>query len=148
MPQNATVRGFKVTTSNKSVATATINGNYITIKAKGAGVAKLTSTSLGKKSNDKYATKTIKVSVKPNKVSNLKKSSVKKNSFKISWKKQSGVSGYEIQANGKKYKTSKTSYTIKRLKSKKTYKVVIKSYKKTRDGTVYSNSASIKIKTK
>lgn len=72
---------------------------------------------------------------------------------KLSWKKTSGVSGYQISYatkssfKGAKTKTtSKISYTLKGLKSKKTYYVRIRAYKKTSTGGKAYGSWSKKIK--
>lgn len=77
---------------------------------------------------------------KPDKTSFKKVVSNKKKQIKITWKKKSGVTGYEIQVSTsskfktkqtKKYtikKASTTSKTIKKLKSKKKYYVRIRTY--------------------
>lgn len=82
-----------------------------------------------------------------------------KKQFKVVWKKQvTQMSGYQIQyATNKKFKSSKkvtskkatTSKTIKKLKSKKTYYVRVRTYKNV-DGIKYYSkwSNTMKIKTK
>ena len=76
------------------------------------------------------------------KISGYKITSKKKRQITLTWKKQSNIDGYEIQySTDKKYKKakikkiskSKTSYTIKKLKSKKKYYVRIHAYKKYED---------------
>lgn len=81
---------------------------------------------------------TVTAATKPAKCS-LKKTAAKKNSITLKWKKTSG-SGYEITYAQKKSfsgaKTikvsgaSKTSYTIRKLKSKKIYYVKVRAYTK------------------
>lgn len=72
----------------------------------------------------------------PAKVTGLKLKA-KKKAFTASWKKISGVKGYQIQyalskkklGKGKRKETKKTSMTIKKLKKKKTYYVRVRAYK-------------------
>lgn len=82
-----------------------------------------------------------------------------KKQFKVVWKKQTTqMSGYQIQySTNKKFKSSKkitskkatTSKTIKKLKSKKTYYVRVRTYKNV-DGVKYYSkwSNTMKVKTK
>ena len=69
----------------------------------------------------------------------------------VTWKKISGAKGYKIQyATNKKFKkarsktTAKTSYTIKKLKKKKTYYIRVRAY--TLDGKekVYGKWSNVK----
>ncbi len=87
------------------------------------------------------------------------KAKTAKKSINLSWKKVSGASGYQIQYSqkknmkGAKKKTvngsKKTKATIKKLKSKKTYYVRIRAYKKVNGKTQYSKWSSKKtVKTK
>lgn len=81
-------------------------------------------------------------------------------SFKVTWKKKTGVSGYQVQyATDKKLKKNKktvtvakknaTSKTIKKLKSKKTYYVRVRAYKIVNGKKVYSSWSKVKsVKTK
>ena len=82
-----------------------------------------------------------------------------KKQFSVVWKKQTTqMSGYQIQyATNKKFKSSKkvtskkstTRKTIKKLKSKKTYYVRVRTYKKIYGTNYYSKwSNTMKIKTK
>lgn len=83
-----------------------------------------------------------------------------KKSMKVTWKKVSGAAGYEIQYSTnskfkKKNKTVKinkgktTSKTIKKLKSKKTYYVRIRAFKKVNGKKVYSAyTKKIRVKVK
>lgn len=91
----------------------------------------------------------------------IKKLTKAKKSFKLSWKKVSGITGYEIQySTSKKFtkKTTKTatvkgakktSATVKKLKAKKTYYVRIRTYKTIKGKKVYSSWSAVKsVKTK
>ena len=88
--------------------------------------------------------------VKKPKSTSIKKLTKGKKQFKATWKKVSGVAGYQIQySTDKKFKknnktvTAKkgsTSATVKKLKSKKTYYVRIRTYK-----TVKINGKSTKV---
>ena len=73
----------------------------------------------------------------------------------VKWKKNTAGNGYQIQystskkfAKGNKTKTisknKTTSYTIKKLKKKKTYYVRIRTYKKVSGKTYYSGWSSVK----
>ena len=64
----------------------------------------------------------------------LKVSSQTKTSIKLSWKKVSGATGYQVQTyQNKKWvtikKTSATSLTVKKLKTATTYKYRVRAYK-------------------
>lgn len=81
-----------------------------------------------------------------------------KNSFKLSWKKVSNASGYEITyATDSKFKKNKkickvnkgktTSATIKKLKAGKTYYVKVRAYQNVNGKKVYSGyTKTIKVK--
>lgn len=84
--------------------------------------------------------------------------SKKKKQVQVSWKKQEGVTGYEVQYSLKKNmkdaqtKTvtgAKTKLNLKKLKSGKKYYVRIRAYKAVGDMTVYgaySNKKNVKVK--
>ena len=85
----------------------------------------------------------------------IKKITPKKKAATVTWKKKSGVTGYQIQYSTKKAKiakgkkvnvkgASKKSVTIKKLKSKKVYYFRIRSYKKVNGKTYYSAWSSVK----
>lgn len=83
---------------------------------------------------------------KPNKVSAPKVAKIKavkvtagRNKLSLKWKKASGISGYQLQVSAKKtfkgarkitVKKSAKAYTVKKLKSRKTYFIRIRAYKK------------------
>ncbi len=82
-----------------------------------------------------------------------------KKSFTVKWKKVSGVKGYELQySTSSKFnkpvtktydKASTTKATIKKLKSKKTYYVRMRTFKKVNGKKIYSSwSAKKKVKVK
>lgn len=125
--------------NNKKVGTATIN-----IKFKGNYSGK--------------TTQTFYIVPKATSLKTLKSS--KKSTVKVTWKKDSQVSGYEIEySTSKKFKNSKsvivkgsktTSTTLKKLKSKKTYYVRVIGYKTIKKGKLfgsqYSNVKTVKVK--
>lgn len=112
--------------------------------------------------NTAAVTKAEKTTAKPKKTT-IKKLTAGKKLFKVSWKKISGVSGYQIQySTSKKFTKKKTktitiksnkskspSKTIKKLKSSKKYYVRIRTYKTVNGKKVCSNWSAVKnIKTK
>ena len=97
--------------------------------------------------------------------SNPKSASIKKvkgakKAISVTWKKVSGVNGYEIQvATDKKFKKNKktvtikkqktTKTTVKKLKAKKKYYVRVRTYKIVNGKKVYSSWSKVKtVKTK
>lgn len=98
-------------------------------------------------------TKPAKVTVKKTTLKSAKNAKGKK--IVVKWKKNTAGNGYQIQystskkfAKGNKTKTisknKTTSYTIKKLKKKKTYYVRIRTYKKVSEKTYYSEWSSVK----
>ena len=120
--------------NNKSVGTATAT---VTFKGNYQGSKKLTFT------------------IKP-KTTSLSKLTAGKKQLKVTWKKNSAVSGYEIQySTSKKFSSAKTvtvkgykttSKTIKSLKAKKTYYVRIRTYKTVNGKKVYSDWSAKSLK--
>ena len=104
-------------------------------------------------------TTTTKAVAKP-KSASIKKVKGAKKAISVTWKKVSGVNGYEIQlATDKKFKKNKktvtikkqktTKTTIKKLKAKKKYYVRIRTYKTVNGKKVYSSWSKVKsVKTK
>ena len=90
----------------------------------------------------------------------IKKLSKAKKAFTVKWTKQTNIDGYQIQySTNKKFKkgnktktvkdAKKVSLKVKKLKSKKTYYVRVRSYKIVSGKKIYSAwSASKKVKTK
>ncbi len=89
-----------------------------------------------------------RITVSSTSIKNVKS---KKKALKVTWKKVEGVNGYKIQYSLKKTfkkvktktvkKASKTSLTIKKLKSKKKYFIRIRTYKKV-GGKLYQSKWS------
>lgn len=87
---------------------------------------------------------TQKITVKKATIKSAK--NVKKNKIKLTIKKVAGAKGYQVRyATNKKFKkavvrtTTKTTYTIKKLKKKKTYYVQVRAFKKSGKTRVYGN---------
>lgn len=137
MPEPTITAPSAPNTANTSAAASTAT----TAEAKPAGAKKVDGVWV----NTKYK--------KPN-IKKLKKA---KKAFKVTWKKVSGVKGYQIQySTSKKFTKKKTqsvtiknnkaknpSKTIKKLKSKKKYYVRVRTYK-----TVKVNGKSVKVYSK
>ena len=94
------------------------------------------------------------------KSASIKKVKGAKKAISVTWKKVSGVNGYEIQvATDKKFKKNKktvtikkqktTKTTVKKLKAKKKYYVRVRTYKIVNGKKVYSSWSKVKsVKTK
>ena len=103
------------------------------------------------KQNQVSKTKAISKVVVPGKpvIKYLRNKKAKK--MFVSWKKVKGAKGYQIQyATNKKYRkakkitTSKTKYTIKKLKKKKTYYVRVRAYAVNNGKKVYGKWSKVK----
>lgn len=111
------------------------------------------------KSNASAVISNVKKNIKKTKIKNLKVKSPKKKQIKATWKKLKGYK-FQVQVSTSKkftkkttksYTTKKNSYTVKKkLKSKKTYYIRVRTVKKTKGGkNVYGKwSSKKKIKTK
>ncbi|MDO5519055.1 MAG: glycosyl hydrolase [bacterium] len=150
-PNDATVKSVTWKTSNSKVAKVSSKGK---VTAVGVGKAYIYAVA---KDGSKVSAKCT-VIVTPKKVTSVKASSVKKTSLKLSWKKQSGVTGYKIyryDSKKKAYKLYKTvknnQVTLTKLSKNKTYKYKVAAYKKI-DGKMYvgemSSVKSVKTKKK
>lgn len=142
--------------SNARVAAVSKTTGKVTIK--GCGTATITVTAAENGTYSK-ATKKITITVKPKKLSKPSASSKAKKSIRVTWKKDSTVTGYQVQYSLKKSfsgaktvkvtKAKTVTTTIKGLKSKKTYYVRVRSYKtegkKTLTGA-WSSYSSVKCK--
>lgn len=136
-------KGVSYKSSNKKIVTVTKKGSTGKLKAKKAGIAKITvKTSKGSKK--------VTVTVKPKKVTIKSADLTSVNSAKVTWKKLSGVTGYYVYyaKNGGKYKkvtvkgASKTTTTIKNLELGRTYSFKVKAYVKSGKKYITSNSYS------
>ena len=135
--------------SDKSSVKVTKSGK-VKLPAKFSGIVKITITA----SNNNYdtATKAIRITV-PSKTKLSSASSPSAGKMKIKWKKNTKVTGYQIQygrkrslSGAKKVTISKNtaiSKTVKGLKKGKTYYVRIRSFK-TVNGKKYYSSWSTK----
>ena len=139
----------KYSSSNSSVVVVAANTGKVTIK--GTGTATITVTA-PQTTNYNQATKKIKITVKPKKVTGLKSSSPTTSSVKLSWSKASGVTGYEIyrysteQEEYKKIKTitsNNTSFTNKSLGAGKVYKYKVRAYKTVGSTKYYGQFSSV-----
>ena len=138
-------------TSNKSGVKVDSNGR-VTIAAKFSGKAKINITASGN-ANYGSASKAVYVSV-PTKtsVSNVKSKAAGK--MTVKWKKNTSITGYQIQYSLKKSfkgkktatisKKAKTGRTIKGLKKGKRYYVRIRTYKKIGGKKYYSAWSKVK----
>lgn len=138
--------GLTYSSDNKSVAVN--SSGKVTIKANFVGKAAVTVKS-------EKAAKKVTVTVNPPKValSSVKNKSGKK--MKVSWKKNSLVTGYQIRySTDKKFKSgvktataskkTKTSITVSKLTKKKTYYVQIRTYKTVSGKKYYSDWSNAK----
>ncbi|MGN0382726.1 MAG: Ig-like domain-containing protein [Eubacterium sp.] len=145
-PTYADNKSVKWTSSNKKVATVNSAGK---VTAKKAGKAVITCTS--KDGSGVKAKCTI--IVKPKAVQLKKVRNLGNNKLKVTWKAQSGVSGYQvIVATNKKFTKNKktvrvkgaanTSKVIKKLKAGKTYYAKVRAYKVINGKRVYGKWSS------
>lgn len=129
-PSNATVT-YK-SNNDKIVSLSNKKKTGVTLKAKKAGKVTISIQAKSKST----VTKKITVTVKPAKVTGLKKATVSSRTIKLSWKKQTGVTGYAVyryDTKSKKYKlykkTNKNTLVISNMNRKTTYKFKVKAYK-------------------
>ena len=105
--------------------------------------------------NDTATTSQVKKAVSKPKSTNTKKIKAAKKAISVTWKKVSGVKGYQIQvATDKKFKKNKktvtikkqktTKTTVKKLKAKKKYYVRVRTYKIVNGKKVYSSWSKVK----
>lgn len=140
------------TSSNKKIASVNSAGK-VTLKKNAVGKVTITITAK-ETANYKKATKKITVTVVPKSVSNLKVSSTAAKKIKVSWKKASNITGYQIQySTNKDFKNAESitvkkagtkSATISKLKSNKKYYVRIRAYKTVSKTKFYSNWSGTK----
>lgn len=143
------------TTSNKKVATVD-NAGKVTIKGTGKAVITIKAAATDKVQE---ATKEVTITVKPKKQTATVSNKTKKQ-LKISWKKDTKATGYEVvYASNKAFtknvttvnvkKNSTKSYKAKKLQKGKTYYVRVRSYK-TVDGEriygAYSTAVKVQVK--
>ena len=139
--------------SNKKVAIVNSKGK-VTIKGTGT-----TTITVNAQETEKYKKATKKITVKVGKLKSTTLSSVKKSGskkLKVTWKKYADADGYEVQFATKKNfsksatkslrvkKAKTTTLTIKKLKSKRTYYVRVRTYKKVNGKIYFSNWTKVK----
>ncbi len=168
VPTNVTIPSRTTTDSNiSSQLTTSTTASQITADSKmveGAySVANEFSKSLSKANTTtttKAATTSKATTKTPNKnkpkKTKIKSIKGKKNGFKITWKKVSGVKGYQIKYSTNKYffesltksknvkKAKTTSATVKDLRKGKTYFVKVRAYKTVKGKKVYSDWSKVK----
>ena len=121
--------------SDSKVASVDKNGK-VTIKGTGKAVITVKAAAT---ENYKAASKKVSITVAPKKQQASVKAQAKQQ-MKISWKKDSKASGYEVKwSAGKKVitKNSTTSYVVKGLKKGKTYMVKVRSFKTVNGKRIY-----------
>ena len=142
---------LKYATSDKKVVTVSAAGK---VTVKGIGTATITITS-PESANYKAATPvkvTITVTPKSVKLSTVK--NVKTKAIKVTWKKDTSVTGYEILYSQKSNfkgakkvtvtKNKTVSTTIKKLTKGKTYYVKVRAYKTVKGKKIYGAYSSVK----
>lgn len=151
LPDNATNKTLKWSTSNKKVATVDENGLVTGVKA-----GKVTITASA--TDDSKVSATYEVTVKkPNvkKVETLKATSKKGKKVALTWKKQKSAKKYQIQiAKDKKFKTYLVDTTTKNNKNKFTLKyelkgtayVRVRAISKNGGKGAWSKTVSVKVK--
>lgn len=143
------------TSSNKKVATVNKKSGFVTAKKPGKVQIKVTAAATA---NYKKGTGTITLIVVPATPTVQKADAYKTKAIKVSYKKASGASGYQITyATNKSFKNAKsvsvsskkTSAVIKNLKKGRNYYVKVRSYKKIGGKKYYSVYSKVKtVKTK
>ena len=143
------------TSSNKKVATVNKKSGFVTAKKPGKVQIKVTAAATA---NYKKGTGTITLIVVPATPTVKKAAAYKTKAIKVSYKKVSGASGYQITyATNKAFKNAKSTYVsskkssavIKNLKKGKKYYVKVRAYKKINGKkfySIYSGKTSVKTK--
>lgn len=134
--------------SGKWQTVKTVTANNVTLSASANTaysfrVIAYTADSAGTKYNG-TASATVSVRTAPNKPSSFAKKTVTASTVELSWKKVSGATGYEIyDSKGNKVGSTKsTSYTVKKLSAKTTYKYKVRAYTTVGGKTYYSDFTS------
>lgn len=168
VPTNITIPSRTTTDSNVSsqLTTSTtasqitadskmVEGAYSIANEFSKSLSKANATTTTKATTTAKATKKASNKNKPKKTK-IKSVKGKKNGFKITWKKVSGVKGYQIKYSTNKYffesltksknvkKAKTTSATVKNLRKGKTYFVKVRTYKIVKGKKVYSNWSKVK----
>lgn len=152
--QTTTLTTF--TTANQITADSKmVEGAYSIANEFSKSLSKANKTTTTKSTTTTKATTKAKNKNKPKKTK-IKSVKGKKNGFKITWKKVSGVKGYQIKYSTNKYffesltksknvkKAKTTSATVKNLRKGKTYFVKVRTYKIVKGKKVYSDWSKVK----
>ncbi len=143
------------TSTDKKLATVNKKNGFVTAKKPGKVYIKVTAAATA---NYKKSTGTITLIVVPATPTVKKAAAYKTKAIKVSYKKVSGASGYQITyATNKAFKNAKSTYVsskkssavIKNLKKGKKYYVKVRAYKKINGKkfySVYSGKTSVKTK--
>ena len=137
--------------SNSKVAAVDKNGK---VSIKGIGTATITIKASATE-NYKEASATVKITVNPKKATISKLTSPKKAQAKVTWKKDSKVTGYQVvYASNKSFtknvtttsvkKNTQSSLTIKKLTSKTKVYVKVRSYKVVNGKKMYGSYSAVK----
>ncbi|MBR1630171.1 MAG: hypothetical protein IJ679_13060 [Lachnospiraceae bacterium] len=153
-----TINGAKGALSYKSsnpgiISVSKIGKNKCKVSAKSPGTAKITITAAA--TNDYYAkTSTVSIKIYPAGTAITSCKNIKGKKLQIKWKRNSKVSGYQVQySRSKAFKTSNkskllsgnysTTFTAEKL-SKKTYYVRVRTYKLVGSKRYYSAWSQVK----
>lgn len=147
LPSNATNKKVSYQSSNSKIASVNANG-YVIGKKVGKTIITVTAKDgSGVSSN-------VKITVRPATIKKLKVAKASKTAVKISWKKVSGTSGYEIYRSTKSksgYKkvatlksANKISFKNTKLKKGKIYYYKIRSYKVVGGVKIFSKYSTVK----
>ncbi len=137
--------------SNTSVATVSSAGK---VSLKGPGRATITITAAPTASY-KSAVKKVTVTVKPKRAAIRSAKSTKSKTLTVRWKRATKATGYQVSvARNKSFKKGRktatitrqatTKKTFKKLASRKTYYVKVRSYKKSGGKKIYGSYSKIK----
>ncbi len=137
--------------SNTKVATVDSKTGKVTVKSIGRAYITISSSENGVYNK---AIKKVLITVTPKSVSKVDVKLSKNKKAKISWRKQTKITGYVVSySTSKNFKNAKNikvkgankkSYTISKLTSKKTYYVRVRAYKKVNGKNIYGSWSSVK----
>ncbi|MDO4977030.1 MAG: S8 family serine peptidase [Eubacteriales bacterium] len=152
---NATCSGGAKLTYQSNNRNIVVNSaGQVTVKAKYIGEAVITIISSAT-AEYKAAMKQVTVTVTPKKTTVSKVTSPKKRTMKVTWKKNTTASGYQVYCSKTKKFTSNTkalalkgqkkvTVNITKLKSKKKYYVKIRAYKTVSGKKIYGPWSAVK----
>ncbi len=137
--------------SNTKVATVDSKTGKLTVKSIGSAYITISSSENGVYNK---ATKKVLITVTPKSVSKVAAKLSKNKKAKISWRKQTKITGYVVSySTSKNFKNAKNinvkganknSYTLSKLTSKKTYYIRVRAYKKVNGKNIYGSWSSVK----